>query len=93
MDSAVLVDRTMASALFREEPEGDEEDEDEKKDHYDEDEEEREDGYSELRLRVTEKHPYRSSQADFVGGRRNSITLPLCCIGSHFTRFEKLVGT
>jgi hypothetical protein len=46
MDSAVLVDRTMASALLHEVPEDDEEDEDEKKDDEDEDEEEG-DGYSE----------------------------------------------
>jgi hypothetical protein len=46
MDSAVLVDRTMASALFREVPEDEEEDEDKKKDDEDEDEEEG-DGYSE----------------------------------------------
>jgi hypothetical protein len=46
MDSAVLVDRTMDSALLREVPEDEEEDEDEKKDHEDQDDEEG-DGYSE----------------------------------------------
>lgn len=44
--SAVLVDRTMASALFREVPEDDEEDEEEEEDDEEEDEEEG-DGYSE----------------------------------------------
>ena len=31
-------------------------------------------------------------QADFVVGRRNSITLPLCSGETHFTRFKNLVG-
>lgn len=44
--SAVPVDRWMANAVFREEPEGDEEDEDEEKDDKEEDEEEGA-GYSE----------------------------------------------
>jgi hypothetical protein len=31
-------------------------------------------------------------QADFFVGKQNAITLPRCCGGSHFTRFENLVG-
>ena len=46
LDSAVLVDRRMASALLLGVPEDEEKDEDEKKDHEDEDDEEG-DGYSE----------------------------------------------
>jgi hypothetical protein len=42
---AIPVDRTLASALFRDAPEDDEEDEDEKKD--DEEEDEDGEGYSE----------------------------------------------
>jgi hypothetical protein len=34
----------------------------------------------------------RSAQADFFVGRRNSITRPRCCGGSHFTLFENLIG-
>ena len=32
------------------------------------------------------------AQADFVVGRRNSMTLPRPCGGSHFTLFENLIG-
>ena len=32
------------------------------------------------------------NQADFFVGGQNSITLPRCCGGSHFTRFANLVG-
>jgi hypothetical protein len=46
INSAIPVDRMLASALFRDAPEDDEEDEDEKKDDEEEDEEEGE-GYSE----------------------------------------------
>ena len=58
----------------------------------DEDEnEEEEEGYSELRRRPPKTiYP---AQADFFEGRRNSITLPRCCGGSHLTRVENLVGT
>jgi hypothetical protein len=53
---------------------------------------------SEAEIRLsTERHGYTpvvsGNQADFIGGRRNSITLPRCCRGSHFTRFENLIGT
>jgi len=44
---AIPVDRTPASALFRDAPEDDEEDEDEKKDNEEEDEEGDREGYSE----------------------------------------------
>ena len=44
---AIPVDRTLASALFRDAPEDDEEDEDEKKDNEEEDEEGEREGYSE----------------------------------------------
>lgn len=58
----------------------------------DEDEnEEEEDGYSELKRR-SPKTIY-PAQADFFEGRRNSITLPRCCGGSHLIRVENLVGT
>jgi hypothetical protein len=33
-----------------------------------------------------------SLQAVFGVGRGNSITFPFCCGGSHFTRFENLLG-
>jgi hypothetical protein len=33
------------------------------------------------------------NQADFFVGGQNSITLPRCCGGSHFTRCGNLVGT
>jgi hypothetical protein len=32
------------------------------------------------------------NQADFSVGGQNSITLPRSCGGSHFTRFENLLG-
>ena len=47
IDPAIPVDRTLASALFRDAPEDDEEDDDEKKDNEEEDEEGDREGYSE----------------------------------------------
>ena len=82
------MDRTMANVLLREEPEDEEEDEDEKRDDEEEDENEEGDGYS-----VNAVVSSRTAQADFFDGKRNSITLPRCSGGSHFTRVENPVGT
>ena len=92
MYSAVPVDRWMANALFREVPD-DEEDEDEKKDHEEEEkDEEEEKGIRNEEHPSPTRHLSRSAQADFVVGRRNSMTLPRSCGGSHFSRFENLIG-
>jgi hypothetical protein len=83
--------RRIANGLLREIPEDEEEEQEEEEGDEEEDEEERE-GYSESRPTVSENCLSHSAQADLFEGIRNSITLPLTCGGSHFTRFEKLVG-
>lgn len=52
-----------------------------------EDEETRLTGMKIARFRVS-----HSAQADFVVGRRNSMTIPRSAGGSHFTRFKNLIG-
>jgi hypothetical protein len=44
-------------------------------------------------VRVTAVPEVSENQAVFFVGGQNSITLPRPCGGSHFTRFENLVGT
>ena len=98
--SAVPLNGGMANVLFREVPENDEEDEDGETDKDEEDDaddaeneegDEEGDGYSEGCPPASEN--IRSTQADLFEGKRNSITLPLCCEGSHFATFENFIGT